>query len=72
MARGETYVKCPQCGSQSRIPIMALQRDNYHEAATVFRYPQLLYPEIMGTSRSHAINPGEPLSGESAIRKNGR
>ncbi len=30
MARGEAFVTCPQCGSQSRVPVMALQRDNYH------------------------------------------
>jgi DNA-directed RNA polymerase subunit RPC12/RpoP len=30
MARGEAFVTCPHCGSQSRIPVMALQRNNYH------------------------------------------
>ena len=30
MARGEALVTCPQCGSQSRIPVIALQRNNYH------------------------------------------
>jgi DNA-directed RNA polymerase subunit RPC12/RpoP len=30
MARGEASVTCPQCGSYSRIPLMALRRDKYH------------------------------------------
>ncbi len=30
MARGEVSVTCPQCGSRSRMPVTALQRDNYH------------------------------------------
>ncbi len=30
MARGEALVTCPQCGSQSRIPVIALQHNNYH------------------------------------------
>ena len=30
MARGEAYIACPHCGFQSRIPLMALQRDTYH------------------------------------------
>jgi len=30
MARGEALVTCPKCGSQSRIPVIALQRNNYH------------------------------------------
>jgi hypothetical protein len=30
MARGEAFVTCPQCGAQSRIPVIALQRNNYH------------------------------------------
>ena len=30
MARGEAFVTCPRCNSQSRIPLMALQRNNYH------------------------------------------
>lgn len=30
MARGEAFVTCPKCGAQSRIPLMALQRNNYH------------------------------------------
>ena len=30
MARGEAFVTCPQCGSQSRIPVIALQHNNYH------------------------------------------
>lgn len=30
MARGEALVTCPQCNYKSNIPIMALQRNNYH------------------------------------------
>ncbi|MBN1570315.1 MAG: hypothetical protein JXA73_20910 [Acidobacteria bacterium] len=30
MARGEVYVNCPNCGSQSRVPFIALSHDNYH------------------------------------------
>ena len=30
MARGEALVICPKCGSQSRIPVTALQHNNYH------------------------------------------
>jgi hypothetical protein len=30
MAQGETLVICTQCGSQSRIPVIALKRNNYH------------------------------------------
>jgi hypothetical protein len=30
MARGEAFITCAQCGAQSRIPVMALQRDNYY------------------------------------------
>ena len=30
MAYGEILVSCTQCGNRSRMPISALQRDNYH------------------------------------------
>ena len=30
MARGETLVACPNCGSRSHIPIIALRHNNYH------------------------------------------
>lgn len=30
MARGEASITCPHCGSYSRIPMIALQRDKYH------------------------------------------
>jgi DNA-directed RNA polymerase subunit RPC12/RpoP len=30
MARGEAFVSCPHCSAQSRIPFIALQRNNYH------------------------------------------
>jgi DNA-directed RNA polymerase subunit RPC12/RpoP len=39
MARGEAYVRCPHCGFQSRIPVMALQRDNYHCSQCGHRIP---------------------------------
>ncbi len=30
MARGEALVACPNCGSRSRIPVIALRHNNYH------------------------------------------
>jgi len=30
MARGESLVACPHCGSQSRIPVIALRHNTYH------------------------------------------
>lgn len=39
MARGEAYVRCPHCGFQSRVPVMALQRDNYHCSQCGHRIP---------------------------------
>ena len=39
MARGEAYVRCPHCGFQSRVPVMAMQRDNYHCSQCGCRIP---------------------------------
>lgn len=39
MARGEAFVTCPECGAQSRVPVMALQRDNYHCSRCGSRIP---------------------------------
>jgi len=30
MVQGETLVTCPQCGAQSRVPIMDLHHISYH------------------------------------------
>ncbi len=39
MARGEALVACPHCGSQSRIPVIALQHNNYHCSRCGTRIP---------------------------------
>jgi DNA-directed RNA polymerase subunit RPC12/RpoP len=39
MARGEALVTCPECGAQSRIPVIALQHNNYHCSSCGNRIP---------------------------------
>jgi DNA-directed RNA polymerase subunit RPC12/RpoP len=52
MARGEAFVTCPQCGSQSRIPVMALQRNNYHCSRCGNRIP-LIGVHLPGDNQGH-------------------
>jgi len=52
MARGETFVTCPQCGAQSRIPIMVLQHNNYHCSRCGNRIP-LAAIAMPGDNQSH-------------------
>jgi transposase-like protein len=52
MARGEAFVTCPQCGSQSRIPVIALQRNNYHCSRCGNRIP-LATVSMSGDNGNH-------------------
>jgi DNA-directed RNA polymerase subunit RPC12/RpoP len=55
MARGEAFVTCPQCGSQSRIPGIALAHNNYHCSRCGHRIP-------LGTVNLPENNGGRPPS----------
>jgi DNA-directed RNA polymerase subunit RPC12/RpoP len=59
MARGEAFVTCPQCGSQSRIPLMALQRNNYHCSRCGNRIP-LATVNLSGDNERHPLPPTRP------------
>jgi len=52
MARGEAFVTCPQCGAQSRIPVIALQHNNYHCSRCGNRIP-LAMASMPGDNGSH-------------------
>ncbi|MBP1609273.1 MAG: hypothetical protein H6Q04_1508 [Acidobacteria bacterium] len=52
MARGEAFVTCPQCGAQSRVPILAMQHNNYHCSRCGNRIP-LAATVMPGDDRSH-------------------
>ena len=59
MARGEAFVSCPNCGSQSRIPIIALKRDNYHCSRCGNRVP-LATVNIPGDNGNHPASRSQP------------
>jgi hypothetical protein len=52
MARGEAFVTCPQCGAQSRIPIMAMQHNNFHCSRCGNRIP-LAAAVMPGDDQNH-------------------
>ena len=59
MARGEAFVSCPNCGSQSRIPIIALKRDNYHCSRCGNRVP-LATVNIPGDNGNNPASRSQP------------
>ncbi len=70
MVRGEALVACPHCGSQSRIPVIALQHNNYHcsRAGPVSRSPTSVCRQKIKISGRSAADRRASFRSAGAIR----